>query len=201
MKESIQVNCHVNSFLAPIRATERVALIQKKKKKSRFLFWEPHYQLSKSFQVLKQCPQDKMYANQRPLVAIRAFAHTGADESTFGVRVWSLTWQTKTRLRWGNGEGGVIQSSSQVTDQESGIIWAAVNTIFLSSTWPLLSLWYAIVNGIQNRRATHWSEMRTMQGARVPITFAMGEGPFFWSGLTVKAGTASHMTPFREFQS
>lgn len=193
MEVSIQVNCHVNC--QPILSPKS----NWKTWKSSFLLWEPHYQLNESFQVLKQCPQDKMYANQRPLVAIRAFPRTGADESTFRVRVWSLTWQTKTRLRW--GWGGMNQSSSRVTDQESGIIWAAVNGFFFFNMLSLLSLWYEIVNGIQNRRATHWSEMRTMQGARVPITFAMGEGQFFWSGLIVKAGTASHMTPFREFQS
>lgn len=152
-----------------------------------------------------------MYANQRPLVAIRAFPRTGADESTFGVRVWSLTWQTKTRLRWGGlergggGWGGWTSQAHglQIKNQESfGFLWMPLFFVSPTSTWPLLSLWYEIVNGIQNRRASHWSEMRTMQGARVPITFAMGEGPFFfWSGLTVKAGTASHMTPFREFQS
>lgn len=197
MEESIQVNCHVNC--QPI-------LVPKsnwKTWKSSFLLWEPHYQLNESFQVLKQCPQDKMYANQRPLVAIRAFPHTGADESTFRVRVWSLTWQTKTRLRWGGGqlEGEWTSQAHglQIKNQESfGLLWMA---FFFSNMLSLLSLWYEIVNGIQNRRATHWSEMRTMQGARVPITFAMGEGQFFWSGLIVKAGTASHMTPFREFQS
>lgn len=97
MEVSIQVNCHVNC--QPILSPKS----NWKTWKSSFLLWEPHYQLNESFQVLKQCPQDKMYANQRPLVAIRAFPRTGADESTFRVRVWSLTWQTKTRLRWGWG--------------------------------------------------------------------------------------------------
>ncbi len=71
---------------------------------------------------------------------------------------------------------------------------------FFSSTWPLLSLWYEIVNGIQNRRATHWSEMRTMQGARVPITFAMGEGPFFGAVSQLRLGPLAiwhHLGNFR----
>jgi len=73
-----------------------------------------------------------MYANQRPLVAIRACPCTGADESTFG---WeSEVWHGRQRLDWDLGGGGywggMNQSSSRVTDQESGIIWAAVNGVF-----------------------------------------------------------------------
>lgn len=177
MEEGIQENRNVN------RQQILAAKSNWKTWKSRFLIWEPHYQLNESFQVLKQCPQDKMYANQRPLVAIRAFPCTGADESTFGVRVWSLTWQTKTRPRFG-GWGGYWRGDEPVklTGYRSRIrnhLGCCEWRGFFSSIWPLLSLWYEIVNGIQNRRATHWSEMRTMQGARVPITFAMGEGAVF----------------------